>query len=150
MTTIKNMLDNVMRLDLRSEVFNILENTKDEIIKLNQAQLYLNQIDKDGDAISPMYYSEEYETEKLSMNPHLTPGRVDLNYSGDFYSSFDLFINQHSFEVISSDSKAEELEYKYGEGIFGLTAENKSNYALTVFLDAMKSYIETTSGLKFN
>jgi hypothetical protein len=130
------------RLDLRSQVPIIFELTKEEMILLNQAQLYTESIDKDGDPLGG-YKQIEYENLKIEMNPQLG-GRVDLYLTGEFYAGFYVEVLKDEYIIGSKDSKSEELENKYGTAIFGLTDESKARYTREIFFRALRNYIETT------
>ena len=130
------------RLDLRGQVPIIFELTEEELILLNQAQLYTESIDKDGDPLGG-YQQIEYEEMKIEMNPQLG-GRVDLYFSGAFYSGFYVEVLKDEYIIGSKDEKSELLSNKYGMAIFGLTDESKARYTREIFFRALKNYIETT------
>ena len=139
--TIKEAVRRVQFLDLRKQVPIIIELTSEEIIALNQAQLYTMSIDRDGDALGG-YQSVFYEEIKKGLNPQLN-GKVDLYLTGDFYNGFYVRVEDTEFIIGSTDGKSQELENKYGKAIFGLTDESKSEYIRKVFFNAVLNYVSS-------
>jgi len=127
-------------LNLREQVPVIIELTSDEIILLNQAQLYKSSLDSLGNNLGG-YYFELYENLKKELNPTLG-GLVDLYLRGDFYSGFFVSIEEDTFVIGSTDSKSDDLESKYGKAIFGLSDESKAIYSKGLFFQALRNYIE--------
>jgi hypothetical protein len=128
------------RLNLREQVPVIIELTSDEIILLNQAQMYKSSLDSLGNNLGG-YYFELYENIKKELNPALG-GLVDLYLTGDFYSGFFVSIEEDNFIIGSTDSKSDDLESKYGKAIFGLSDESKAIYIKGLFFNTLKNYIE--------
>ena len=132
-------------MDLRSQVPIIIELTSEQIILLNQAQLYQSSIDSLGNNLGG-YYFEWYEDLKKGMNPGLG-GLVDLYLTGAFYSGFFVRVEGEEIIIGSTDSKSDDLETKYGKAIFGMTDESKARYSLGVFFTGLRNYIEGITGL---
>ena len=137
--TINEAVRRFERVDLRNQVPVIVELTKDEIILLNQAQMYQSSIDSEGNQLGG-YYFKYYEDLKKGLNPGLG-GKVDLYLTGDFYGGFYVKVEDMEFIIGSNDSKSDELENKYGK-IFGLTDESRTIYAKGVFFQALRNFIE--------
>lgn len=135
-------------LDLRSQVPTIIENTEEEIVELNQEQLYLSGIDAEGNTLDH-YRNPEYSEMKAAMNPNPGAGIPDLNLTGNFYRGFEVSVTKDEFILSSTDPKTEWLEERYGEKIFGFTRDSRKRYALGVFYNAVKLYITQVTGLKF-
>lgn len=134
------------KLSVREQIPVIIELTKDEIILLNQTQLYNHSIRKDGTALGG-YAWRDYEEMKEMMNPALG-GLVDLYLTGDFYRGFYVEVKDTHFVIGSRDSKSGDLENKYGVGIFGLTDESRATYIREYFFRALRNYIEGITGIK--
>jgi len=145
--TINEAYKRVQLLDLREQVPVIIELTADEIIALNQLQLYSQSVDRDGDALGG-YSTIQYEELKRGLNPQLD-GLVDLYLTGDFYSGFFVKVEGDQFIIGSSDSKSGELENRYGKAIFGLTNESRALYIKTQFFTAVKNYIQGITKFPF-
>lgn len=143
--TINEAYRRFSRLDLRSQVPIIIELTSEQIILLNQAQLYQSSMDSLGNNLGG-YYFEWYEDLKKGLNPGLG-GLVDLYLTGNFYSGF--FVRVEGGEIIigSTDSKSDDLETKYGKAIFGLSDMSKAQYSLGVFFTGLRNYIEGVTGI---
>lgn len=92
---------------------------------IRQDQLFEKGIDSDGDIIG--YYSEFTEM----MNPEKRAGEpYTLKDTGAFYASMMIYIYENYIEIdadpekTNADGETENLFYKYGENIIGLTDEN--------------------------
>lgn len=139
--TINEAFKRVQAVNLRAQAPIIIELTADEIIMLNQAQLYTQSIDRDGDALGG-YRAVWYEELKRGLNPQLD-GLVDLNLTGDFYGGFYVSVEDTEFIIGSTDQKSQELENKYGKAIFGLTDESRALYIKNAFFKALMNYLQT-------
>lgn len=149
MSTIKNMLDRVKRLDLRAEVPVIVENTEEQVLDLNREQLLLHGTDSEGKLLQE-YRSAAYARKKNRQNPNPGYGNPDLHLTGYFHSTFALKdITPKTFRITATDSITGKLTEKYGENIFGLSKDSTRRYAMGPFFSQVKLYIETVSGLKF-
>ena len=122
----------------------IIELSAEEIILLNQAQLFTQSVDKDGDALGG-YATIEYEELKRGLNPSLD-GLVDLRLTGDFYGGFYVSVNDTEFIIGSTDEKETILQNRYGKAIFGLTDSNKAQYTKDIFFKALKNYLQNMTG----
>lgn len=142
--TINEAYRRFSRLDLRAQVPVIIELTSDQIILLNQAQLYQQSSDSLGNALGG-YHLRWYEDLKKEMNPGLG-GLVDLYLTGAFYSGFFVRVEKDVFVIGSTDGKSGDLESKYGKAIFGLTDESKAKYTVESFFSALKNHIEGITG----
>ena len=92
---------------------------------VRQDQLFEQGINEDGDVIGT--YSEFTE----AINPEKVAGsHYTLKDTGDFFDSFYIDVFPTYFEInanpikIDEDGETENLFYKYGEGIMGLTTES--------------------------
>lgn len=148
MTTIKQMLERVESIQLREAVPVIIEDTKDEILRLNKLQLYNRGEDRNAQPLR-LYGSLSYALEKNKMNPRPGFGRPDLFVTGQFYRGFNVKVSKNAFNVSSTDSKTPELVKKYSEDIFGLTPQSKTEYAKKVVYGRIKSHITAKSRLVF-
>lgn len=96
-----------------------------ELIDINtDEQLYEKGIDSLGQSL------QEYTafTKQIKRQKGQPTDRTTLKDTGDFYDAFKLDSKTFPFGVTSTDPKTEELEFKYGEEIFGLTEENEKEY----------------------
>lgn len=147
--TIKGMLEKVRTVNLRAEVPEIILRTSSEILELNKQQLYQEGIRSDGITLRE-YRNFDYAAYKHSLNPAPGPGIPDLYLEGSYYRGFQVFnITSRSFDINSTDSKAESLEERFGEQVYGLTQKSRKVYALGVFFDGIKAYITGKTGLRF-
>jgi len=148
MTTIAEMYNNWKRVNLRKQVPIIIEQNKQELIDLNQSQVYQSSEDSFGEPLR-FYSSNSYAFEKEKQNAAPGFGRPDLYLTGAFYRAFVVKVSPRFYEINSKDTKTKKLKSKYGEDIFGLTDENKGKFANETLFVGIRSYIESTTGVKF-
>ena len=113
---------------------------------IQQDQLFKEGIDEDGDIIGT--YSEWTEM----LNPDKVAGsHYTLFDTGAFYESMQIVVLNDSFVVeaqpikIDEDGKQTNLFEKYGEGIVGLTDENKEKLAIEIkkrFIDEVNKLLQ--------
>lgn len=113
---------------------------------IRQDQLFKQGIDEDGDIIG--LYSEWTEM----LNPDKQAGTpYTLFDTGAFYESMRIVVLNDSFVVeaqpikIDEDGKQTNLFEKYGEGIVGLTDENKEKLAIEIkkrFIDEVNKLLQ--------
>jgi hypothetical protein len=100
---------------------------------IQEDQLRKQGIDEDGDVIGE--YSEITEM----INPEKVAGtHYTLFDTGEFYESMKIVVLNDSIVIeadankVNEDGETENLFQKYGEGIIGLTTENKQRLAIEV------------------
>ena len=122
-TNLKKVINNFDKI-----VDTVIHEYEAELIDLNTGQLEKG-IAPDGIEIEPPYAFDEYARFKKSIGSKAPLGIPDLKLTGDFYSRFETKITPNYIEISSGDSKAPELENKYGEDqIYGLTESNKKEF----------------------
>ena len=102
---------------------------------ITEEQLFKKGVDEDGDVIG--YYSEMTQ----QINPEKVAGsHYTLKDTGDFFDSFTLRVFPTYFEIdanpIKTNDKGEKenLFFKYGEGILGLTDESLDKLGKEIIL----------------
>lgn len=96
---------------------------KDQGIYLNQTQL-LAGIKSDGTTLGTYRpFTIAKRQDKGRQTAH-----VDLFYEGDFQNAMDLRVESDRFVIFSNDPKSDMLQDKYGDLIFGLTADNRLKF----------------------
>ena len=129
-TSVLNLLEKAVKIQ-HNEVWKTVF-TDDEFDKfildlIRIKQLFDEGIDETGNVIG--YYS--YMTELLSGGEKIEGTPYTLNDTGEFYKSMNLDVQSDFFTIdadpLKRDSGGNEtnLFTKYGEGIIGLTDENK-------------------------
>ena len=149
MTTINEMYNRWRKLQLRKQVPIIIEQTKENIIALNQRQLYNRSEDSEGNPLR-FYSSNSYAFEKEQKNPLPGFGRPDLYDTGSFYRQFVVRVSPTFYEITSKDSKTNKLTKKYGKDVFGLQKESKAEYVNDTLFVGIKRYVEHKTGLQFH
>lgn len=128
-----NKLRTIRTQDIWHKVF--MDKTLSNMIleMIQQDQLFNEGVDEDGDIIGT--YSEWTEM----LNPDKVAGsHYTLFDTGEFYKSMRIVVLNDSFVVeaqpvkIDEDGKKTNLFEKYGEGIIGLTDENKQKLAIEI------------------
>lgn len=128
MATIHEMLRRVKQVDISALAVDIIASSKQELIDKNKSQLMDEGANKQGVKLR-RYASNSYAARKNAMNPFPGFGVPDLYRTGAFQSGFRLqLLSKNSFEIMSTDSKSNDLTRKYGKDIFGLSADNKEEY----------------------
>ena len=125
-------------IDVYEVLDKVLERFKPELLDLNTSQLEKGEA-SDGSNVG-MYVDSEYAKFKKSIGSISSP-KVDLKVTGDFYEGFRAEIKKKIISISSKDSKAGNLEKRYGSEIYGLTASNLSVYIDTIlpyFIDEMR------------
>ncbi len=140
------MLAAFQSLRLREEVPRIIERTDNELITLNQKQLFDYSLDSEAEPIG-LYRSLFYSIEKQQRNPRPGFGRPDLYDTGDFYNGFYVEVKSDSYLIYSRDSKANLLTEKYGDNIFGLNPTSKQQYVNETLYPSIAAYITAKTGL---
>lgn len=145
--TLPDMLAKFKRLNLRNEVKRQLQQDySNEIISLNQRQLYAESIDSLGIPLR-FYNSNSYAFEKEKQNPLPGFGRPDLYQTGDFYKAFVVRVKGNFYEITSTDGKTKSLTEKYGKDLFGLTEQSKKEFVEGSLYTGIKQYVESITGL---
>lgn len=160
MCTVAEMLRRLEGLSLHNAAIETIEETKDEILRLNRDQLY-HGFNKNGDYLRfysisykyegheyPSFYGKKYIDLKSSLNSMPGYGHPDLFLTGDFYRSFFVQVNNNGFAVGANDRKADGLEKKYKKTIFGLSPNSMSIYSKGAFLKVYKAKIRAQLGIK--
>ena len=99
----------------------VIEN-RAEILDLNTAQLNKGK-DSEGNFLEE-YALDSYAEFKKAMGSKAPKGIPDLKLEGDFHEGFTLVADGTEFYITSTDNKSDDLEYKYGEDIFGLSEKS--------------------------
>lgn len=116
---------NLQSIDTWETLKPILEKHFAEIEQFNRDQLSRGE-KADGSAM-PDYASDEYADFKDKYIPtYSIYPTTDLRYTGDFYEAIKASFSSYGIAIESFDSKAKELEAKYGSGIYGLTEQSQS------------------------
>lgn len=105
-----------------------IEQTRDEAIRLQQAQLFLKGEKSDGTKLKP-YKSDAYSRKKHAMNPNPGLGQPDFKLTGELYR--EMFIDVQGDRVVfdSASSHAMRMIERDGDKIFGLQPASKEAYA---------------------
>lgn len=131
--------------DIQKEVRESIEETAESVADFNRRQMFAG-IRATGADIRPAYAPLTILIKDQKGQP---TDRVTLKDTGAFYEGIFVDVNSETFEIDSSDEKSEALKVKYGERIFGLTPENKGEYALYTFFPALRERITRRLGFKF-
>jgi hypothetical protein len=146
---------------LEGSVVDTINLTADEILFLNQKQLYAGRL-SDGTPVSPTYQEDPYfkSTEaaqrysdwkdEITPDPERQPGVPNLFINGFFYQSWSIRASPGKISFESSDPNAADIEEKFTPRIYGLDDENMATYRQETFFPALKEEIMAQTGLIFS
>ena len=117
----------------------VQENT-DKIVELNVEQLYEYGINSLGISIDTYAPYSPY-TVRVKNEKGQPTDRVTLRDTGDFHKSFEVVVGPIDFYITATDYKTDMLIEKYGEKIFGLTSQNKTELAQKYLYPAVMTEI---------
>lgn len=130
--TISELYDNAKRVSLEELFEDCVTDLEQEVIELNQKQMYNKGENANGTKIGE-YNSPFYALEKNRMNPSVGFGNVDLKYSGKFYNSMYLYADKKGFFVDADVDYLDEIFEKYGEAMLGLSKTSLSDFVENYF-----------------
>lgn len=156
----------IRRLDrlgqsLESSVVDAIDLTSDDIITLNQQQLYSGRL-SDGSPVSPSYLDDPYFKSREAAQRYsdwkdnITPdeqrpaGVPNLFINGRFYQSWRIRASATTINFESSDPDAMDIEEKFSEKIYGLDDENMNTYRRESFFPVLKEQITAETQLTFS
>ena len=100
----------------------IIEFLEDNMVEMERDRLFKG-LDTDNEFIEPFYTPFTVWMKKLKGDPY---DRVTLYDTGAFQSAMYVSVFGDNVVFDSDDSKSGDLKEKYGEKIFGLTDENRT------------------------
>jgi len=123
MSVVIEQLKRAQRIDLDALGIKAVAIHGSQIVDLNKAQMRMG-LDAKGD-ISPKYRST-YLRRKQQLPTYMAGTKVDLYLEGLFQGQMYMMIGNDFAEITSRDSKTPDLLEKYGEDIFNLNDEFKT------------------------
>lgn len=115
-------------IDIIDETAKAMGETSEIAVQLNRDQMFAG-IRSDGSEITPKYRPL---TQFLKSREGRPFDRVTLNDTGSFYRLTFLRITGNEYELDSTDDKSAKLKTKYGDKIFGLTPQSKTQWLPSV------------------
>lgn len=146
---------------LESSVVDAIDLTSDDIITLNQQQLYSGRL-SDGSPVSPSYLDDPYFKSREAAQRYsdwkdnITPdeqrpsGVPNLFINGRFYQSWRVRASATTIDFESSDPDAMDIEEKFSERIYGLDDDNMNTYRRESFFPVLKEQITAETQLTFS
>lgn len=145
--TIHEMQRRLKGFELLQELKEAVIETSGEMITLNQGQMSLGKR-ADGTEITPTYSDL---TIMLKDEKGQESRWVTLKDTGAFWGDMFIDVNASSYSLGSANEKTQKLEKKYGNKIFGLTKESKSEEYIPNYLQpALQQRITKRLGFKFS
>lgn len=126
MATIRAFRQRVQNLNVAEKATQAVTETADQISSLNTEQMHRG-LNSEGRPIGE-YKLPAYAEAKHRMNPLPGFGVPDLKVTGAFYEGIFTGVEGLKVETDSVDSKTERLKELFGEVIFGLSDNYKSEY----------------------
>ncbi len=145
--SITSLASKFRKIDTQKVIDDCLHETTADFENIQRDQLLSGKANT-GKEIAPRYRRRKYADAKHDMNPLPGYGIPDLKLTGSFHRGIDVKAGRESFNIISTDKKAIELEQKYSD-IFGLGGKFKSEYIKENLAPALKKKISKFTGLKF-
>lgn len=134
--------------DVQKEVVASIVDTQEEIVRLNQGQLFLG-LRADGtrmDDYAPFY--ADFKS-KLAHPIASIVDRRTLFLTGEWWRNIKVDVGTNEFKLTNSDSKTAEIIAREGEQVLGLSKENKDQeYIPNYFAPTLAKRIESATGLK--
>jgi hypothetical protein len=145
--TYTGMIDNFKAMDIKSIAGSVMQSNSGVFIKLNKEQMLSG---KGKTKNIGRYLSGVYARFKAEMNPKPGTGNVDLRLTGSFQDQMFMKVQGEGFEIGSTDSKAGDLENKYGVQIFGLNDGSRVGFIDDYLLPDFHKLVGKMTGLKFS
>lgn len=143
MATIGQLQARVKKLDVPFVSVESIDQTKEEMITQQQAQLFTGLTSKEED-ITPPYRPRTVAIKTRKGQP---TDRVTLRDTGDFYRGIFVETREQTFVIDSIDEKSGDLQEKYGEDIFGLGRTRRTEYVQETLKPVFLRNIKTELGL---
>lgn len=147
MADIGEILEKLESLDIDQVAEEAMRKSEDDLTEANKKQLYAG-FDRNGNRLQE-YRSAVYAEVKHRMNPLPGEGNPDLKATGSFYRGLYAKVSGNTVEMVSTDSKDEDLEQKYGEEIKGLGGIFKEQFIDDSLRPNLNETISEKTGLKF-
>lgn len=126
MATIKRFKQKVQNLNVPAVAELAVIETSNQLSNLNTEQMHRG-LNSEGRPIGE-YALPTYAEAKHRMNPLPGFGVPDLKVTGAFYEGVYTEVGGMKVKTDSVDSKADDLKARFGENIFGLSDNYKSEY----------------------
>lgn len=146
MVTALDLLKKLEAFDVENVVERIFESTEEELVEAQRQQM-LHGENRDGEKIG-VYRSPTYADAKEKHNP-LAGGYVDLRVTEAFYRGIYASVVGEELLISSFDEKADDLEDKYGEEIFGLNENYRVDFVVQELQPLFQQEVERALGLTF-
>lgn len=140
MTTLEDLRETLMAVDITREVLSAIGRTSKEYINLNKDQLLDG---KRADGSNMPNYS--YISQTVFGKPDAP---IMLYDTGAFHESMKLDVGGDELEILAEDVHG--LEDRFGNEIYGLGDTNQEFYNQDIFFPELMEAIEALTGLKSN
>lgn len=158
--TILELYNRVSQLDTDKIITESVDETKDVILASNKEQLLEGKLSTGAD-ISPTYQEDPFFKtpeaaqrysdwkDKITPNPNRKPGVPNLFINGFFHNSIKIELQGDAITYSSNVALGGKIQSKYGDNIYGLNANFKSQYLDNYLSPLIRQQIESFTGLKF-
>lgn len=117
----ESVINKLKSIDLSKIALKELEKVKEEAFDLNtEDQLFARGIDSKGNSLGP--YAPL--SVRLRSEAGLPTDRITLKVTGSFHDKWEGDFSKWPVKFTSSDEKTGELQFMFGNDIFGLTQPN--------------------------
>lgn len=154
------ILKSLQKLNVRKVAFESFKKHSDEVVPLNQEQLFEGKTAK-GEFLFPTYFADpffktraaarRYSDWKDVITPHpkRRRGVPNLFINGFFYKSIELKLFPEGFQIDSRAFMAANIKRKYGQDVFGLNEDSREKLIGGGLAETWKKNVEKQTGLKF-
>ena len=146
MATILAMLNRFRALNLEAIAAEVAEGTEQDLITLNQNQLFMGQ-DADGKPL-PRYHSFKNARVKNAMNPLPGLGIPDYKLTGEMYRQMFVDFDSNGKYIIKSAVPYFGKLTARGGNPFGVQPNNKEVYTRNVFNGKFVQIVSRQTGVK--
>lgn len=161
MVTVNAMLERVLMLNVQDVSDKSFTETSEDYVKANTDQMYDGKLST-GDDITPSYQDDPYFKSResaqrysdwkdaITPSPKRKKGTPNLFINGKFHRSITMRVSGDSLNIRSDFYKADAIERKFSEKIYGLNKDSRVKYIAQSFLPALKKRVTNITKLKFS
>lgn len=143
MGTIHEVAANILKLDLRTAIPQIINEDSENLADRQAMQMNLGFKSNDR-PITPEYSPFTIEEKRKKGQP---ADRVTLRDTGAFQAAIRVYADHMAIVFGSDDSKTSKLEEKYTKDIFGLNTNFTEDWVNESFYPKLKKHIEEVAKL---
>ncbi len=158
--TILALYNRFSQLNTDKVIEESVADTKDQILRLNKEQLLAGKT-RTGADITPSYLDDPYFKtreaaqkysewkDRITPNPFRKSGTPNLYINGFYHNSIRVDVVGQSIQYSTNVGIGSKIEGKYGENLYGLSGNFKSEYLGVYLGPLLLQKIQSLTGLNF-